>query len=69
VIGEAELSTPDSESEHEKLTVTSVLFQPFAFAAGDCDALTVGAVLSILMLLCVALAELPALSVQDPEAD
>jgi hypothetical protein len=62
-------ATPDSESEQEKLTVTSVLFHPYAFAAGDRDALADGAVLSILMLLWVALAELPALSVHAPVAD
>jgi hypothetical protein len=52
-----------------KLTVTSLLFQPFPFAAGDCDALTDGAVLSILMLLRATPAELPALSVHVPDAD
>ena len=67
--GGSTLATPDSESLQEKLTVTSLLFQPFAFAAGDREALTDGALLSILIPLWVALAELPALSVHVPEAD
>ena len=33
----------DSGSTHVKLTVTAVLFQPAAFAAGDADAEIVGA--------------------------
>jgi hypothetical protein len=54
---------------HEKLTVTFELFHPFAFAAGDCVAVTDGAVLSMLIPVLDAAAELPALSVQVPEAD
>jgi hypothetical protein len=69
VASAGELATPDRESEHAKLTVTSALFQPFAFAAGDRDALTDGAVLSMLMSACVAVAELPALSKQVPDLD
>ena len=38
---------PDSESEHVKLTVTFVLFQPFAFAAGDAVAVIAGGVGSV----------------------
>jgi hypothetical protein len=56
-------ATPDSESEQLKLTVTFVLFQPNAFASGDLDAETEGAVLSMLIPACVAFATLPALSV------
>jgi hypothetical protein len=63
------VATPDSESEHAKLTVTSLLFQPFAFAAGDRDALAVGAVRSMLIPPCVVFATLPALSVHVPDAD
>jgi len=39
-------ATPDVESAHVKVTVASVLFQPFAFGAGDCDTEIDGAVLS-----------------------
>ena len=49
-----------------KLTVTFVLFQPLALAAGVRLALAVGAVLSMLMPETVVLAVLPALSVTVP---
>src|SRR5207248_1680570 len=39
--------TPDSESEAVNVTITGLLFQPPAFAAGDCVAVTAGAVLSM----------------------
>ena len=38
---------PDPESEQAKLTVTSVLFQPFSLAAGDAVAVIVGGVGSV----------------------
>lgn len=60
---------PESASLQLKLTVTSVLFQPKPFAAGDGVPVTVGGVLSILMSVIVAVAELPALSEQVPDAD
>jgi hypothetical protein len=64
-----ELATPESVSLQLKLTVTSVLFQPFAFAAGDCDALADGAVLSMLIPVTVAELVFPALSAQVPVRD
>src|SRR5437867_3243559 len=58
---------PDKVSAPLKVTVTLVLFHPFAFAAGDAVALAVGAVLSMLMPVAEAEAlEFPALSVQVP---
>ena len=62
-----ELTAPESASLQLQLSVTFVLFQPLAFAAGvrETNVMT-GAVLSILMPLCVFDAELPALSVQVP---
>ena len=53
----------------EKLTVTSVLFQPYVFAAGNAFATAVGAVRSILIPVTVVDAEFPAASVQVPPAD
>ena len=46
VVGPEQLLIPDSPSEQVKLTVTFVLFQPFAFAAGARLPEIVGAVLS-----------------------
>ena len=43
------VATPDSASVPVKVTVTSVLFQPLALAAGAGCAVMVGAVLSMLM--------------------
>jgi hypothetical protein len=40
--------TPERTSEHANVTITSVLFQPAALGAGDCDGTTTGGVLSIL---------------------
>jgi hypothetical protein len=64
-------ATPERPSEVVNGTETSVLFQPAAFAAGvAAPNVSVGAVLSMLMLLAVAVAlTFPALSVQVPEAD
>jgi hypothetical protein len=59
----------ESASEPLKLTVTSPLFQPFAFGAGEADALAVGEVLSMLIPLTVAEALLPALSSAVPVTD
>jgi hypothetical protein len=53
-------------SEHVKLTVTFVLFQPDPFAAGVRDPVITGFVLSILTLMVVALLTFPALSVHVP---
>src|SRR6266536_4406229 len=63
VIAVAQRSIPDRLSLPAKVTVTFVLFHPLAFAAGDGVAVALGGVLSMLTLLMVALAELPALSV------
>jgi hypothetical protein len=62
VTGLAQLSIPDKLSVPLKLTVTSVLFQPLAFAAGARVAAPVGAVLSILILEMVKDAVFPARS-------
>ncbi len=67
--GEEKLDTPDSVSEHAKLTVIVTLFQPFALGGEDLDPVIVGEVLSILIPPTVTEAELPALSRQDPVAD
>src|SRR5206468_6239500 len=59
---------PESESAQFHFTVTSVLFQPSTFATGVCESnVIVGSVLSIFTSR-VALAKLPALSVQVPLA-
>src|SRR5205807_5468755 len=60
---------PESASLQLKLTVTLVLFQPAAFGAGVTLPVIVGAVRSILMLLTVTLALLPATSLTVPLAD
>src|SRR5947209_4941412 len=62
VVAAGQVATPDRLSEQVKDTVTLLLFQPAAFAAGLAVALIVGAVLSILTV-SVALALFPALSV------
>ena len=54
---------PPTLSEQLKLTVTSSLYQPLALAARSREAVMVGAVLSMSMLLIVSLAVLPARSV------
>src|SRR6187551_755108 len=61
--GEVQNSIPDRASAHAKVTVTSLLFQPAAFADGDCELLIVGSVLSICTAIDCALSTLPALSV------
>lgn len=63
------LNTPDwtgPVSAHEKLTVTSELFQPAAFGRGEIADVTTGAVLSIFTRTVPCAAELPALSTHDP---
>ena len=47
--GSEHSSIPDRASAPLNVTVTSVLFQPFALAAGDAEAEASGAVLSMLM--------------------
>src|SRR5438067_1789906 len=69
VVGPAQLATAESASAQVKLTVTSLLFQPAAFAAGEAAPVIVGGVLSMLMPLTVAEAVFPAVSVQLPLAD
>src|SRR5712691_2737017 len=60
--GSGQLATPDRLSLQVKLTVTSVLFQPFAFGAGLRAAVIVGGVLSILTAGEVKVALFPARS-------
>src|SRR5947209_6333435 len=64
VVGVGQEATPESASLHVKLTVTSVLFQPLAFAAELGEALIVGSVLSMLMPVTAPNAVFPALSVK-----
>src|SRR5439155_14126947 len=63
--GEVTFATPERVSVAENVTVTSELFHPFAFAAGDCAAVSTGGVLSRLMST-VAEAWLPAKSTALP---
>ena len=49
VTGAGHAWIPDSESEQTKLTMTSVLFQPFSLAAGDAVAVIVGGVGSVVV--------------------
>ena len=58
------MNTPESASEHAKVTVTLTLFQPLAFGKGDLELVATGGVLSKLIPEIVAEAEFPALSVQ-----
>ena len=67
-MGLVQEASPDPPSEPEKVTVTLVLFQPFELDAGNALALADGAVLSILMPVCVSVDVCPALSVQVPVA-
>jgi hypothetical protein len=65
VVDGAQFKTPESASEHEKVAVTLVLFQPAAFVAG----LSVGAIVGdVLSRLTVAdtVAAFPAMSVATP---
>ena len=50
VMSPGHVATPDTLSAHAKLTVTSVLFQPLAFAPGDREPLMVGGVASRLTM-------------------
>src|SRR5262245_49149270 len=63
VVGPEMFSNPESASLPLKLTTTSALYQLSAFAARSEDPEMFGAVLSMLTLETVALAELPARSV------
>ena len=65
VVAAGQAATPDRPSEQVNATVTLLLFQPAALAAGVAVELMVGAVLSILTV-SVALAVFPALSVAVP---
>jgi hypothetical protein len=68
VCGGGQVTTPDKLSEHVKVTVTGVLFQPVADAAGDCVAVIVGGVKSKLTL-AHAVADKPAMSTALPQMD
>jgi hypothetical protein len=62
VTAAGQASTPESASLHAKPTVTPVLFQPFAFAAGASVWVTVGAMLSHFRATALAVSALPDLS-------
>src|SRR5258708_30855565 len=62
VTGASQWSIPESVSAPVNVTVTLVLFQPFALGPGEAVAVVVGGVLSILMLFAVADAGFPATS-------
>ena len=66
VAGLVQLSMPDRESLPLNVTVTFVLFQPLALAAGEAAAVAVGAALSMFMPLTVVEAVFPARSWQVP---
>src|SRR5438093_13735041 len=57
-----QLAMPESASEQAKLTATSVLFQPAAFAGGDCDVVMAGDVSSMRTESVFLPSTLPALS-------
>ncbi len=57
-----QLAMPDPVSEQVKVTVTSLLFQPFAFLAGDWLCVIVGPVWSIWTWTVWCASSLPALS-------
>jgi hypothetical protein len=65
VVGAGGLPTakPERLSPHWKLTMTFVLFQPFALGGGVSDAVIVGGVLSSLIVIVLAVSTFPALSV------
>src|SRR5262245_29777951 len=68
-IGAEHDAIPERSSTPENVTVTSVLFHPFAFAAGVAFAEAIGRVLSILIPSALAMNELPARSVKIAIAD
>src|SRR5205823_1401755 len=62
VVGAVHEATPDTASAQVKVTVTLPLFQPLVLAAGAWVWLMVGAVLSMLTWMVLAVSVLPALS-------
>lgn len=66
VTGLVQLLTPDSESVQVKSNVTSVLFQPLVFGAGEVDPVIAGGVLSRFIVTDVV-AAFPARSMAVPE--
>src|SRR5262249_15346883 len=58
-------ASPERASVQSKVTVTPVLFQPLALAAGVGDKLIVGGVLSILTTIVLVASTLPAKSVAE----
>ena len=62
-------ATPERSSSHWNETVTSSLFQPAPFGAGEAEPLMEGFVLSMLMPLTVVDALLSATSTAVPLAD
>jgi hypothetical protein len=68
-VGGLPAAKPERISEHWKLTVTFVLFQPLALGGGVREPVIAGGVLSIFMPLTVAEAEFPARSKHVPGTD
>ncbi len=69
LVGGLQKATPERESKQVKLTVALLLTHPIAFGEGEREPVMVGEVRSMLILVAVVLAELPALSVQVPVTD
>ncbi len=69
LVGGLQKATPERESKQVKLTVALLLTHPLAFGEGEREPVMVGEVRSMLILVAVVLAELPALSVQLPVTD
>ncbi len=69
LVGGLQKATPERESKQVKLTVALLLTHPVAFGEGEREPVMVGEVRSMLILVAVVLAELPALSVQLPVTD
>ncbi len=65
LIGDGQEAIPDKVSVHAKVTVTSVLFHPFAFGLGLTVVVMAGGVLSMFNVT-AAVAALPALSMAVP---
>jgi hypothetical protein len=66
VLGDGQAATPDKESAHVKVMVTSVSFHPSELGKGEEDVVTVGGVSSRLTRMDVV-ARFPALSTAVPE--
>ena len=69
LVGGLQKATPESASKHVKSTVALLLTHPLAFGEGEREPVMVGGVRSMLILIAVVVAELPARSVQLPATD